>query len=616
MQGKWIWLNQETKNDTYAEFVGEFKPKSNARIEISADTEYAIYVNDTFVYAGQYADFPWYKVYDKIDITKYLKAGENTFSVQVWYQGDYNFCHYVATPRVCFDIISDDKVIVSSGKETKSRLLPYFVNEKRKLITQQIGYSFSLDYTMEKREFQNSKEIESVYEPTLRKTELLRFLPKKTAKKIADNVYDLGEETVGLFYMEVNSSGKVLTTISFSEHLIKDEVPRIIGGRDFSFEVTSCGKQEVFNPFRKIGCRYLQVDSDADIIEIGVMPCEYPFKLKDNLLNLNSLEEKIYNTSIKTLKLNAFEHYYDCPWREQAFYALDSRFQMRYGYTVFNNNEYQYAALKLMSEDRNATKMISITVPTSCTLVIPSFSLFYIVAMEEYAEYTKDTSLIAKYYPKLKEVLNVFIENIKEDLVQNFFGKDFWNFYEWNPTLDNVSYPYDCALNLTFLIAVKSMIKVCELLRNNDIEYYNRIYTRVKERINKEFYSEKDGLYYTTKDVPFSELVNSYAILTDVADGIRAKTIAEKLADKNSGLIPCTLSMLSFKYDALFKASDDYGKYIIDDINKNYKYMLEHGATSFWETLKGAEDFDGAGSLCHGWSALPIYYYNKLKRGK
>jgi hypothetical protein len=40
--------------------------------------------------------------------------------------------------------------------------------------------------------------------------------------------------------------------------------------------------------------------------------------------------------------------------------------------------------------------------------------------------------------------------------------------------------------------------------------------------------------------------------------------------------------------------------------------MLENGATSFWETIEGEAAFDKAGSLCHGWSALPVYYYNIL----
>jgi len=51
---------------------------------------------------------------------------------------------------------------------------------------------------------------------------------------------------------------------------------------------------------------------------------------------------------------------------------------------------------------------------------------------------------------------------------------------------------------------------------------------------------------------------------------------------------------------------------ILSELDTTYKYMLDRGATTFWETIKGADDFGGAGSLCHGWSALPIYYYEIL----
>jgi hypothetical protein len=40
--------------------------------------------------------------------------------------------------------------------------------------------------------------------------------------------------------------------------------------------------------------------------------------------------------------------------------------------------------------------------------------------------------------------------------------------------------------------------------------------------------------------------------------------------------------------------------------------MLKEGATSFWETLLGAADFGGAGSLCHGWTAIPVYMFDQL----
>ena len=39
--------------------------------------------------------------------------------------------------------------------------------------------------------------------------------------------------------------------------------------------------------------------------------------------------------------------------------------------------------------------------------------------------------------------------------------------------------------------------------------------------------------------------------------------------------------------------------------------MLRAGATSFWETDL-ASDFYRAGSLCHGWSSIPIYVFEKL----
>ena len=57
---------------------------------------------------------------------------------------------------------------------------------------------------------------------------------------------------------------------------------------------------------------------------------------------------------------------------------------------------------------------------------------------------------------------------------------------------------------------------------------------------------------------------------------------------------------------------EKYRDFVLSDIRKNYGFMLDAGATSAWETIKGSADFGGAGSLCHGWSAIPVYYYHKF----
>ena len=72
--------------------------------------------------------------------------------------------------------------------------------------------------------------------------------------------------------------------------------------------------------------------------------------------------------------------------------------------------------------------------------------------------------------------------------------------------------------------------------------------------------------------------------------------------------------MLCFKYDAYLQTDASYYKQIIlDEIKNIFTPMVEFGNKTVWETEKGESDFSNAGSLCHGWSALPVYYYNILR---
>jgi hypothetical protein len=77
-------------------------------------------------------------------------------------------------------------------------------------------------------------------------------------------------------------------------------------------------------------------------------------------------------------------------------------------------------------------------------------------------------------------------------------------------------------------------------------------------------------------------------------------------------LIQATLSRLGFIYDALLVNDKENGQFVLEDIRQKYAIMLNKGATSWWETLGGVTETDKACSLCHGWSSIPIYYYNKI----
>ena len=69
-RSKWIWKRDLSGKDVYCDFVDSFDYSGgDVKVKISADSNYALYINGNFVESGQYGDYPHYKVYDEFDIT-------------------------------------------------------------------------------------------------------------------------------------------------------------------------------------------------------------------------------------------------------------------------------------------------------------------------------------------------------------------------------------------------------------------------------------------------------------------------------------------------------------------------------------------------------------------
>ena len=163
----------------------------------------------------------------------------------------------------------------------------------------------------------------------------------------------------------------------------------------------------------------------------------------------------------------------------------------------------------------------------------------------------------------------------------------------------------------------------------------------LRQQIRKTF-RRQDGLYHTdTHNTHICQLGLALAVLTGVADEADAQVICRVLAGEDPGfpvhqipidpcdllavsdripsgnstpwVTPASFSMSAFVYDALLQTdSERYRDFVLGDIDQRCGYMLEQGATSFWETMGGWHSFENAGSLCHGWSAMAVYYYHKL----
>lgn len=630
-KAKWIWVKEEASKDTYGEFYSMFYYREGkSEIVISADSNYALFVNGRFVTSGQYPDFPHYKVYDRIDITQYCKKGENHLAILVWYYGvSGSSTYYAGNAGLCFEVYQNEKLCLASDANVLSRLSKTYENGLERLITYQMGYSFHYDATKEDdwingvlSGFCPSRIVSQrlpLYERPIEKLLIAERIETQLIKTSSNYyLYDFGKEEVGYLTLQIQSEKPQKLVIAYGEHIADGSVRRIIHDKDFSVEVTvKAGITEYTNYFRRLGLRYLEIwaEDDIDVGYISVLPCHYPLKRVEKRFS-SELWQQIYDTSVRTLELCMHDHYEDCPWREQALYTMDSRNQMLCGYYAFQEYRFARQNLYLMSKDRRKDGLLSICTPCDFDLVIPSFSLHYYTEVLEYTEYSGDTSLAQEILPKLQSVMEVFLNRMENGLVRIFPEPEYWNFYEWTDDLTNeigvVDEPtLDAALNCLLSIALQNFQKICELL---DVKAdYGKLADEMNRKIRTTFYNEQRGLYVNRYgEERYSELVNALAVLCGAAEGKAAKQICEELVHSQE-LTKASLSMMCFKYDALLKVNrEKYRTFILKDIEEKYKKMLDAGATSFWETELGEADFWNTGSLCHGWSAMPVYYFNIL----
>jgi hypothetical protein len=295
---------------------------------------------------------------------------------------------------------------------------------------------------------------------------------------------------------------------------------------------------------------------------------------------------------------------------------------MLFGYAAFGETRFARASLALFGQDRREDGLLTICAPSDYDLVIPSFCLHWYQAVLEYTEYSKDLTLAEELWPKLCSVLDAFFRFWDPDagLLTCLPGSSYWNFYEWtdeklsDPDRDNGG--TDLILNCLFLQALQAMARLCQLtgLRSE----LCALTEPLKKTIRRTFRRE-DGLYATDPaHTHLSELGCALAVLTGTADFQDAQKICALFTGNDKGqAVPVSLSMTAFVYDALLQTDKArYAPFVLDDIDSRCGYMLDEGATTFWETMDGWKDFQNAGSLCHGWSALAAYYYPMLLRSE
>ena len=645
-----------------------------AKLYISAHSQYAVYLNGVFVNAGQYEDYEFHPVYDELPVSAFLRQGSNQLEVFQYVCGEDFSTRCKGVPGVIFALFEVGEGLLFSAAGCPSGEDRRFLPGTEK-ITNQLGFTAEYDargpepvwagavrVEKEKKLFPRPvkkltvgkalravRRAQGVFwenDPALPKAQRMQtaFLSAREdvfqeagedtqwdlpADCRADGVYwigDLGNECAGWLTLSADVAEGTEILIGFGEHLDDLRVRAAVGGRNFCMRyIAKAGHNEFFYPFQRVGLRYLEIHIYARqgrICRFGLVPTDYPLTPRPAPVS-DRLHRMIYETGCRTLAKCMHEHYEDCPWREQALYAMDSRVQMLCGYYAFGELDMPRASLLLMARSlRERDGLLELCAPGRVRVNIPSFTAVFTRAALEYAQHSGDQAFTAEILPTVLQIARGFAQRMDENgLIPLYRGQEYWNFYEWREGLDgrerHAEKVFEAPLNAFVSDQFRCCAQLCQMAGESaGAARFYACHQAMNAALHARFFDPARRAYVTRLgDASPRHALTQALMLFSGAVPAENRAEVERVL-RQGDLIPCSLSMTIYLYDALLKNPDPENRaFVLADIHRLWGGMIRAGADTFWETERGADDFARAGSLCHGWSAVPVYIFGRYFAG-
>ena len=447
----------------------------------------------------------------------------------------------------------------------------------------------------------------------------------------ADGCYlivDLERESVGFLKLDITAPAGTVIDICYGEHLDDGRVRSSVGGRNFADRlICREGRNQLLYPHRRIGLRYLELHitqtggGQIALRYLGIVPLELPLPSASEFVSEDRLLAKINQISEDTLKLCMHEHYEDCPWREQGLYAYDSRNQILYGYYVWGNYDFAGASLDLLGKSFDGKRYLGLTSPGKVELTIPIFTLVWITALYEHFLYSGSTALAEKWLPQINSILDQALSNPVPGWNGLYHPGDdprIWNFCEWSGELSKMKTHPQAPYNIYLYEALNSAVKINRMFGDPSRADFLRMKAdELGQAVETAFFNANRGLYEAsaTGDPKAEgyEHIQAIMLANDLVPQEKKENLLRLLC--SGTLRGIDLSALYYLIAALAKLGPEGRLFLLDSLRKILEPIVLSGATSLWETGHGGDDFDYAGSLCHGWSAVMPYFCRHILLG-
>ncbi len=604
-------------------FLEDFK---KVLLNISADDRYKLYINGKFVTEGPAPSYPNGYFYNELDVTEFLRNGENTFAVHTYYQGLENHAWISSDLRTMmyFELISDEKTVLVSDESWKCAYHTGYSECGR------FGYDTAFaefyDSNAPEKDFfgedfddtewgnaaiYKNADWVLVKQPT-RQLEIYDIEPASVKKTENGYIFDFGREAVG--YMKLTARGKAGDTVimRFAEELSPDGSVRYDMRCNCVYEEKwrLSGAIDTLMQYDYKAFRYAEVilPESAELTDTKMTVRHYPYNERATYSTNNEKLKKILRLCADTTKYGTQDCYVDCPTREKGQYLGDVSIAAR--------------SQAVLTKD---TAMMKKAIRQFClsSFICPGImAVSHSARMQEIADYSlqlpaqicwvysmdKDIEFVRYTEPYVTEMLKYFLKYTTTELLLDGVDEKL-NLVDWPKNLrDGYDFPLTTpignglhnVINAFWYGFLKSTDELYSLLGKPK----TGLTEKVGNAFKKTFYSKKTGLF---TDSPKTEHTALHSVILPLLFGLcdddtELKTRAVSFI-KEKGLYSVGVYMAYFALAALMTNGETVLAEELATDERCWLNMLSEGATTTFEAWGADQKWNT--SLFHPWATAP-----------
>lgn len=579
---------------------------------IACDSKYWLWINGQLaVFEGQLkrGPNPTDTYFDEVNLSPYLKVGDNTIAILVWYFGKDGFSHknsgQAGLVFQCdeLSLYSDNNWLArldNAFEKTENTQPNFRLSESNVKFDARIGDFNWVKPNAKIDDFSKAK-IVGIAESAPWNKLALRPIPlwKDFGLKSFVNQFHIGDTIICVLpynaqitpYLKIEAPAGKKITICTDNYLYFNG-----GGDGVRAEyITREGKQEYESLGWMNGHKvYFIIPPGIKIIVLKYRETGYDTQFSGNFHCSDTFFNKLWEKARRTLYLTMRDSYMDCPDRERAQWTGDAVNECGESFYALSSSSHALSKKwlhELIQWQRTDSSLYSPVPSGNWDSELPCQVLASVgyYGMWTYYKYTGDKQTISDLYTGVQRYLNIWEPDGKGTMK---FRSGDWIWGDWGEECDMLLIE-----NLWYYLAVKGLYNMAiELGKTNDATKYAEFMGKFKTSFNNQFWT---GSAYRAKAYmgKTDDRTQALAVVSDIADKTKYAALLKVFQTEKHA----SPYMEKYVFEAMMQMG--YENEAMERQKERFAKMVNNpNFTTLFEGWGIGVDGYGGGTVNHAWS--------------